>query len=287
MTDLPSEKASSIRTCLVVPCFNEGLRLEVEKFDSLIRDTRVNLLFVNDGSTDSTLQKISEIQQRNPLYVDVISLGTNSGKGEAIRVGLLKATSTGYDQVGFMDADFAVPTDEVARFLGEINRFPDKCVFFGSRVQLLGAEIFRTFKRYLFGRIFATLASVSIKENIYDTQCGMKVFRTNLELIESLQKRFRTRWLFDLELIKRLNQNVVQDPNSSWIRENGIEIPLRKWNEVEGSKFSFVAQIRTFLQLVILIKESLRFCRYTRYGKSWKLPETTSYFEFAKYKKLK
>jgi glycosyltransferase involved in cell wall biosynthesis len=238
----------------VVPCFNEEHRLDESKFEALIESGLVTLLFVDDCSTDMTGLRIQNFRSKLPDCVDFITQHKNQGKGEAVRVGLLHAIGAGFQRVGFMDADFAVPPEEVIRFLNEMNNLDEKQVFLGSRVKLLGSEISRTFKRHLFGRIFATVATFVTKIHIYDSQCGLKAFTTNTNLKSSLEIPFRTRWLFDLELLQRMNGQQIGSVDSGWLQEVAVEIPLRRWNEVSGTKFSLTAQVKSMLQLSLLIK---------------------------------
>ena len=130
---------SESRTCLVVPCFNEELRLDEVKYETLINSGLVTLLFVDDCSTDQTKNRVQGFASKWPNCVAVISQVKNQGKGEAVRVGLLGAISMGNQRVGFMDADFAVPPEEVLRFINESNKMDEKLVFLGSRVKLLGS----------------------------------------------------------------------------------------------------------------------------------------------------
>jgi glycosyltransferase involved in cell wall biosynthesis len=214
----------------------------------------VTLLFVDDCSTDMTGLRIQSIKSKWPSSVEVISQIMNYGKGESVRVGMLKAMNMGNHYVGFMDADFAVPPEEVIRFLNEVNNLDGKLVFLGSRVKLLGSQISRTFKRHFFGRVFATLASFITRIQIYDSQCGLKVFTVNSNLKLSLETPFRTRWLFDLELLQRINNQQIGNVGSEKIQEIAVEIPLRQWDEVSGTKFSLLAQIKSIWQLLFLIK---------------------------------
>lgn len=244
---------NEFRTCMVIPCFNEEDRLDESKFEILIKSGLVTLLFVNDCSTDMTEMKIQSIKSKWHSSVEVISQSMNYGKGEAVRVGMLKAMNMGNQYVGFMDADFAVPPEEVIRFLNEVNKLDGKLVFLGSRVKLLGSQISRTFKRHFFGRVFATLASCITGIHVYDSQCGLKVFTANSNLKSSLETPFRTRWLFDLELLQRINSQQIGGFESGKLQEIAIEIPLRHWDEVSGTKFSFLAQIKSIWQLLFLI----------------------------------
>jgi hypothetical protein len=72
-------------------------------------------------------------------------------------------------------------------------------------------------------------------------------------LKSSLETPFRTRWLFDLELLQRINSQQIGGVESGKLQEIAVEIPLRQWDEVSGTKFSFLAQIKSIWQLLFLI----------------------------------
>ena len=93
---------------VIIPCFNESERLELAQVHFLL-ESGISLLFVNDGSTDSTAELLDGLWAKNPDTVRVLHLQKNSGKGEAVRRGLLKAIEDGATVVGFADADFATP----------------------------------------------------------------------------------------------------------------------------------------------------------------------------------
>jgi len=77
---------------IVIPCYNEADRLAVEPLVGfqLLRH-RVELLFVNDGSRDGTLQVLEAMRMRAPRRIGVVSLIRNCGKAEAVRQGVVQA----------------------------------------------------------------------------------------------------------------------------------------------------------------------------------------------------
>ncbi len=97
---------------LVVPCFNEEENIhvfysEVEKVAKNLDGYNCSVLFVDDGSTDSTLLRIHELINRfSSNKIKYISMSRNFGKESAIYVGLSKSKG---DYVIVMDADLQHP----------------------------------------------------------------------------------------------------------------------------------------------------------------------------------
>ena len=223
-------------TCtVVVPCYNESARLDNEAFVAFAQRTGVRLLFVDDGSTDDTLQILTRLAQRCPNQMRVHALTRNSGKAEAVRLGLLDACADGSTYVAFWDADLATPLDEVVAFLQLLDSRPDIDMVFGARVGLLGRSIRRRMARHYAGRVFATAASLVLGIAVYDTQCGAKMFRVSDRFVEQLREPFIGGWIFDVEMIAR---DVRARRGTGLPRTESViyEYPLPVWRDVAGSK---------------------------------------------------
>jgi len=226
-------------TVIVVPCYNEAQRLDLERIhESLLADRGTMLLFVDDGSTDRTADVLSKFCGEEHGGADrcqLLRLSHNQGKAEAVRQGLLAALDFGPRYVGFWDADLATPLTDVPEFRAVLETRPDIDWVFGSRVQLLGRQIERVRSRHYLGRIWATGVSWMLGIAVYDTQCGAKLFRASPELADLLREPFITRWVFDVELIARL---VVARGRAGGRRAEAAiyELPLRSWRDVAGSK---------------------------------------------------
>jgi hypothetical protein len=105
---------------------------------------------------------------------------------------------------------------------------------FGSRLKVLGSNIERNPFRHYFGRISATGASVSLSLPVYDTQCGIKIFHHSV--CEAIFSRvFLSRWLFDVELFFRFKSLMSKQE----FDQSVLEVPLRAWLEIPGTKISF------------------------------------------------
>jgi len=226
----------------VVPCYNEGDRLDGGAFLSLVDSDRgLSLLFVDDGSHDHTRGRLEELAGERSGRIRVLSLPTNQGKAEAVRTGLRDALREGASVVGYLDADLATPVAE-ARRLRRVLAERDVDVVLASRVALLGRTIERHVLRHYSGRVFATLASLALELPVYDTQCGAKLFRRTAALEAALGQPFLSRWAFDVELIGRLLVGAAGAPGLDPCRI--VEEPLLVWRDVPGSKLRLGHMLR-------------------------------------------
>lgn len=239
-----------MRAVIVIPCYNEAERLSPVQLTTLLEDPRCNVLFVNDGSSDRTHSLLKELSDANPGRVKVLNFHSNQGKAEAVRQGLLFALGAGSVLVGFADADFATPPCGILRLLDEIEHTGAEIVL-GSRVSLLGTNIKRSPVRHILGRIFATVASFAVGTPVYDTQCGAKLFRATAALQASLALPFSSRWSFDVELLCRLFGRL--ETTSATDVAKALEVPLRHWSDVEGSKLHIGSMAKAFAELLLIL----------------------------------
>jgi glycosyltransferase involved in cell wall biosynthesis len=240
---------------LVVPCFNEETRLDRAALLALAEAPRLELLFVDDGSTDGTVRVLEELRSKEPDRIRVLPLDRNVGKAEAVRQGMLQALTRGVAIVGFADADLATPPDELVRIRDELAA-NEWSVAVGSRVLLMGARIERHLARHVVGRLFATLAANILRMPFYDTQCGAKFFRDTPALRAALAHPFLSRWAFDIELLGRLRIGTGDAPGIAL--EQFREVPLRRWVAVSDSKLSFGGMTKTLLDLAKIDRELTR-----------------------------
>jgi len=232
-----------VKPTLVVPCFNEESRFSVAGWAEVAK--HMHLVCVDDGSSDGTRALLEELAALSD-GVTVLALARNSGKANAVRQGMLFALEMGSDVVGFADADLATPGHELVRLATDLVWSKSAAVI-GSRKT---AAVERNAIRGLMGRIFAGVASFVIGSHFDDTQCGAKFFRASQSLRDALSTPFSSRWSFDVELLARLLRG--RDGLPAVERSSIRELALTEWNDVEGSKLTFRAALRSGLDLLAI-----------------------------------
>jgi len=222
---------------LVVPCYNERARLQVTRFaDALASYPWLRFCFVDDGSTDATGELLRDFAAHHDGRVSVLALSTNQGKAEAVRTGL-RAACQQSPICGFWDADLAAPLHEIAALRESLLARPELEWVLGIRLRSLGRVVERRASRHYLGRAFATVTSMLLGIGAYDTQCGAKLFRSTALLRAVIDAPFRSRWIFDVEMLARATTWLQRDTvRARALAGVVLEQPLQEWAHQRGSK---------------------------------------------------
>jgi len=239
-----------VNITLIVPCFNEALRLDPKYYEDLLTQTEVSLVFINDGSTDNTLNLLTALKNRNPGRIILVSLQNNLGKANAIREGMLlfhNSLDKNPDFLGYLDADCAFGISDIKK-LFEIStnkKIGEYDVISMARIDLAGRSVQRKRYRQIIGRILGIFLRLTLPNfKMYDTQTGLKIFRCQSSLFQALDNQFETRWFIDLEIILRLQQT---KPNLLiW------EEPCDKWQDIDNSKIEGKQVFQVIRDMLIL-----------------------------------
>lgn len=249
------------QVAVIVPCFNEQQRFPTEYWrEILTAENNIEWLFVDDGSFDGTDKILKEVCAGTSAQV--VHLPKNTGKGNAIRYGLLEILQkdSGIEILGYLDSDGAFMKQDIFRIseltvqkLNEsVNNQLDAVI--SSRVSLSGRQIIRKGSRHYLGRIIATYLTNKWNDSPYDTQSGYKLFFNSEAFRASIKNKFETRWLFDVEILTRIG-----------IYNNGRlsiwEEPLFFWKDVDGSKLKIKHLLSVFLELCFARKQVLKFLK--------------------------
>lgn len=220
--------------CVIIPCYNEAGRICSADFIEFVnRDSRFALLFVDDGSTDSTAFILRDLCAEHPL-LKWISLPANRGKAEAVRAGMHHAAGNGdFRFLAYLDADLAIPLTEMARLYDLTKANPALEFTFLSKIRRAGAEVRQPARRFLMGRLLSIFTRYSLHLRIYDTQCGCKIISRDLAAA-LFDEPFISPWLFDIELFHR----TLKIRGRNFCTTSVLEVPLNKLNETGSSRVS-------------------------------------------------
>ena len=110
------------RAAVIVIAFNEERRIEACLKALVGQDTSTpfEVIVVDDGSTDATVERARALQGEHP-NLRVVTHEVNRGRGAARRTGQDVADSTGATWIGFVDADVEVPPHWLARCVEEMS----------------------------------------------------------------------------------------------------------------------------------------------------------------------
>ena len=162
-----------IKLSVVVPIYNEEslLKTVFERFDSLteqlahtldIKLHHFELIFVNDGSTDSSLEQLQE-EVTNKQHVSCINLARNFGHQVAITAGINHAKG---DAVVVIDGDLQDPPECILDLYAVYSKGVD--VVYAKRKQRLGESWFKLITAAIFYKIISFFSQIPIIQNVGD-----------------------------------------------------------------------------------------------------------------------
>ncbi|WP_291869910.1 response regulator [Maribacter sp.] len=230
---------------VVIPCYNEEERLsDVDFKDFAHRNLGYHLCFVNDGSTDKTLEVLNELRKGHEDTISIYDCEKNGGKAEAVRQGVLHlAKDSQLDYIGYLDADLSTDFRDFDDLVKTLQNSDFKIVS-GSRMSRMGANITKESARKIISMTINLIIRTILGMPFNDTQCGAKIM--DKDIVENMfTKKFITRWLFDVEIFMRMRKHYGKKNVQSLICEQ----PLKRWVHADGSKLSMKDSIKIVGQL--------------------------------------
>ena len=149
---------------VVVPCYNEEKALpyfynEIKKVEKRLKEYDLEIIFVNDGSKDNTLEVIKDIAKKDKI-IRYVSLSRNFGKEAAMYAGFKNATG---DYIGVMDADLQDPPELLIDMLKYIKEEGYDSV--ATRRKTRKGE---SFFKSIFSKMYYKLIKIITKLDIVD-----------------------------------------------------------------------------------------------------------------------
>lgn len=201
---------------LVIPFYNEESRFHI--FTHVLEEylktntTIKQIILVNDGSQDNTLNCLLDFKTSfsSNVEIDVLNIEPNKGKGFAIKKAMPKVTQ---QWVLCLDADMSYHPNQLDEWINEgwLDWENISTIHFGSREMGMqkGWVEYYTHRRII-GRIYALMLKMITGVTVSDTQCGFKLYPSNIakEIFNTLQQQ---RFAFDVEVhayIKKKNLKI-------------------------------------------------------------------------------
>jgi dolichyl-phosphate beta-glucosyltransferase len=234
---------------LIIPAYNESQRLPAclrELAEYLAsRSGPVEIVLVDDGSSDGTAEVAQVHGEELGLDLRVVAHGRNLGKGRAVGSGVDAARG---ELMLFFDADLSYPCeaiDEATTLLASSGAE----IVIGDRSLVNAPEPPRSgVLRRVAGETFAWLVSHTVLDGISDSQCGFKLFRAHVarRLFANLTV---LGFGFDVEILymaQRMGYRIARMPIVPIHREgSSVNLPLDsarmfvdlfkiRWNHLQG-----------------------------------------------------
>jgi glycosyltransferase involved in cell wall biosynthesis len=217
-----------MRYCLIIPTYNNDKTLE--KVISEAGRITNDIIVVNDGSTDNTLQILKRYD-----FLKIVTYQQNKGKGFAIRKGFELAFLEGFTHAITIDSDGQHDPSDIKAFLNLIEKEPDILIAgdrnLSERNISKGSRFANRFSNFW----FKFLTGISLK----DTQTGFRSYP--LERLKGM-KFFTRKYEFETEILVR----------AAW---KGIEVrsvPVNVYYPPEKERVSHYRFFSDFLRISLL-----------------------------------
>jgi glycosyltransferase involved in cell wall biosynthesis len=150
------------------------------------------IVVVDDGSEDKTYMKALRYSKRNG-HVKVIRFARNSGKGFAIKTGVMESTG---EVVIFIDGDMEIDLNTLSKY---VDALKNADIVIATKWHP-NSMVSMPLSRKVLSRTFNVLARILIGFNLEDTQVGLKVMKRSA--VDKVFPRLAVkRYAFDVELL--------------------------------------------------------------------------------------
>ena len=210
-------KLKTLTVSIIIPCYNEKFTIEkiIRKINSIKHKFNYEVIVVDDFSTDGTRNILKKLQKK---VRKVIFLDRNSGKGNALKIGL-KYCSMEY--ILIQDADLEYDPNDYSILIEPILKYKADAVY-GSRFLGSRPRKSKYFITSLANKFLTFLSNLLTNLNLTDMETGYKIIRRNIfEQFKLKEKRFGV----EPEITAKLSKLTES------IYEVGISYNGRSWNE--------------------------------------------------------
>ncbi len=162
----------------IIPCFNYE-KLITQKYIKLKKklkkiDNKFEIIFINDGSSDNTLEKLKLIKKKDKK-IKIINNATNQGKSFSLINGIKKSK---YEKIVIYDCDLPY-LNYFEKVVKNLNKYSFVYINRKSKQSKLDTKLFNSYQlvRFLVGRLMCFFINFfCLNLSIGDTQAGLKAF---------------------------------------------------------------------------------------------------------------
>jgi polyisoprenyl-phosphate glycosyltransferase len=225
-----------MKLSIVIPCYNESknIPLILEKFSSIIKRKDIEILFVNNGSQDNSLEVLNKIIPYYP-FAKVVTIDVNQGYGFGITSGLCEAQG---EYLGYLHADMQTDPADALNALEIIERQsnPKNCFIKGNRK---GRSLFDS----LFTIGMSFFETIYLRSKLWDINAQPNIFHRNFFYCvkNNCPKDFSLD-LYFLYMANKKKLNVIRFDVMFPRRIHGTS----SWNTGLASKWKFIKRTIEF-----------------------------------------
>ena len=198
---------------VVIPVYNENNNIKFltdEIKSSLYNKIKYEIIFIDDGSTDSTLETLLKIK-KNEKNIFVINHEINYGQSIALRTGV---SNSNYDYIVTLDGDAQNDPKDILRILKFFDEKKNFMMVIGNRVNRNDSMA-----KKIASRLAYKVRKIILKDDTPDTGCAIKVFRKsdfiNLPFFNHIHR-------FMPYLFKTFKGNVISIEVNHRARKSGV-----------------------------------------------------------------
>lgn len=207
---------------IIVPCYNEEANIDrffaaTQEAENSIENCSFNYIFIDDGSTDETLEKIKALEIKGlkadpPEVIKYISFSRNFGKEAAMYAGIKASAAGASDYAVIIDADLQHPPVLIKEMLEKIEETGCDSVA-ARRVSRKGEPIIRSLLARAFYKIMNKFSEIQLADGVVDYRI---MSRPMVKALANMPERcrfskglfqwvgFDTEWI-EFENVKRMS----------------------------------------------------------------------------------
>jgi len=224
-----------IKLSVIIPCYNEekNISLILERFNKIIIRNDIEVLFVNNGSTDNS-EKVFNKLIPNYSFAKIIKVDINQGYGFGITSGLKEAKG---EFIGYTHADMQTDPADVLKALKIIEKqdFPERCYIKGDRKG-------RPFFDQVFTIGMSFFETIYLRTKLWDINAQPNIFHRNFfESLSDIPNDFSLD-LFFLYIAQKNGYKTIRFKVFFPPRLHGDS----KWNTGFKSKIKFIKRTLNF-----------------------------------------